>query len=70
MRIEAPFSDEQVERLNAWQQRGDVHPFTCPGNNPDCWKGRDLVARPDGWVCPCGAYRQYWAHDFMAGDGR
>lgn len=56
--ITAPWSDEQVERLNAWQTRGDVHPFTCP-------EGHDLRATTGGWVCGHCAYTQNWAHPFM-----
>lgn len=25
-----------------------------------------LIATRDGWVCPCGSYKQTWAHKFMA----
>lgn len=25
-----------------------------------------LVATTEGWVCPCGEYKQNWAHSFMA----
>ena len=25
-----------------------------------------LTATTDGWVCPCGEYRQFWAHAAMA----
>jgi DNA polymerase III delta prime subunit len=25
-----------------------------------------LIATTDGWVCPCGEYKQDWAHDFMS----
>ena len=24
-----------------------------------------LIAQEDGWICPCGEYRQDWAHAFM-----
>ncbi len=61
--IEAPFTDEQVAALNQFQCAGHMHPFTCPGNR-DC-SDRDLIATTDGWVCPCGAYKQSWAHKFM-----
>lgn len=68
MHVKAPFNDSQVAHLNAWQQRGDVHPFTCPGDRLDCEQHRELVATKDGWVCHCGQYRQDWAHAFMAGE--
>lgn len=63
--VRAPFTPEQVERLNKWQQCGVVHPFTC--GNPDCRS--DLVATPDGWKCPNCNYIQDWAHAFMANGG-
>lgn len=25
-----------------------------------------LIATKEGWVCPCGYYKQDWAHTFMA----
>jgi hypothetical protein len=61
-RIEAPFTPEQVEALNAWQELGFVHPFTCG----TC--SNDLVAREEGWYCPtdgCG-FTQSWAESYMA----
>lgn len=27
-----------------------------------------LIATKEGWVCPCGVYKQGWAHDYMAGE--
>jgi hypothetical protein len=61
-KISAPWTDEQVTNLNAYQQ-GDVwHPFTC-GNDS---RHRDLVATRDGWICPDCDYTQNWAHGFMA----
>lgn len=67
MTIHAPWTDEQVERLNQYQQAGWFHPYTCPGRDEDedCPK-RNLIATRDGWVCHCGAYRQTWAHGFSA----
>lgn len=69
------WTDEQVAALNAYQDRGDVHPFTCGGDRFDeAHKaaqeehGGDfgqLVATRQGWVCNACDYRQFWAHDFM-----
>lgn len=77
--IRAPFTQEQCDRLNEFQNSHPFHPFTCGGNRMDdahkayqAEHGGDfgqLVATTDGWVCPvpgCG-YRQGWAHGFMAG---
>lgn len=66
--IYAPFTPEQVENLDAYQKAGQFHPFTCPGDKMK--KGgceiRELLATPDGWICPCGEYIQSWCHDWMA----
>ena len=70
------WTEEQVAALNAFQDRGDVHPFTCGSDNrsDDAHKaaqqeeGGDLgqlVATRQGWICPACSYRQFWAHDFM-----
>jgi hypothetical protein len=62
------WTDEEVARLNAYQERGYMHPFTCPGH-ADC-PSRNLKATPEGWVCACGDYTQNWAHDFMFAHGQ
>ncbi|MEU7066925.1 hypothetical protein [Streptomyces sp. NPDC046161] len=67
--ITAPWSPEQVDALNRFQQTGGMHPFTC-GRDHDTH--RTLVATPAGWTCPgpgCG-YTQNWAHAFMAAGER
>ena len=68
MKTTAPWSQEQVDRLAAFQRDGRVHPFTCPGDRA-CCKGDDearvLVPTTEGWVCRCGHYRQAWAFGFM-----
>lgn len=62
--IVPPWTDEQVTALNAWQQAGYVHPFTCGGDHTE---HVSLVATEAGWACPeaCG-YTQDWAYEFMA----
>jgi hypothetical protein len=66
MKIEAPFTAEQVETMNAFQSLDTVHPFTCANDHA----GDDvLVAHEDGWRCPSCEYRQHWAHGFMADKG-
>jgi hypothetical protein len=57
----APWTQEQVDNLNAFQQMGSFHPFTCGGSN--CREV--LVATSDGWRCPKCDYTQQWAHKFM-----
>lgn len=62
--ILTPFTDEQVQALNRWQNRQDRHPFTCG----KCDSRVPLIATTDGWRCGVNGcdYRQNWAHDFMA----
>lgn len=65
-KIRAPWTPEQVAALNAFQQHGGMHPFTCGNERHDVHYV--LIARADGWHCsqpPCD-YRQDWAHAFMA----
>ncbi|MCI3277594.1 hypothetical protein [Streptomyces cylindrosporus] len=67
--IRAPWTSEQVDALNAFQERGGMHPFTCGGEHTP--GSPVLVAREDGWHCSdpydegCG-FTQDWAHAFMA----
>lgn len=64
-RVDAPFTDEQVENLNRIQNFGMFHGFTCGNDHDD---PRRLVATRAGWVCineGCN-YTQTWAHQFMA----
>jgi len=66
-KVQSPFSKEQVEYLNAYQESGLMHPYTCPKPHPDEGE-RVLVAATAGWWCPekgC-PYKQNWAHAFMA----
>ena len=76
--IKAPFTKEQVEKLNNYQKSGRFHPFTCcsPENIPECMRRNKtgktyedndglLLATEQGWVCPCGKYTQDWVHAIM-----
>ena len=72
-KINAPFTDEQVEKLNEFQNEGKMHPFTCcsPSNINKCMRRKRvneglLIATNEGWVCPCGKIKQSWAWAFMA----
>lgn len=62
----APWTPEEVARLNEWQRDGWGHPYTCGSGrrtDKDHLDGEGvLVATPDGWVCPYCDYRQDWAH--------
>ncbi|MFJ8798467.1 hypothetical protein [Streptomyces sp. NPDC102487] len=64
--IHAPWTSKQVAALNAFQQRGGIHPFTC--NREVHPAPLVLLAHRDGWHCsePACDYRQDWAHAFMA----
>lgn len=68
--LAAPWTDEQVAALNAYQRLSNFHPYTCPYAHD--WRTRRLVATEEGWVCAhpnCG-YTQNWAHDRAARLGR
>jgi hypothetical protein len=61
-RIEAPWTDDQVASLNAYQKAGYVHPFT----HGDGAEKVDLIATAAGWVRHHeGRVVQKWAHEFM-----
>lgn len=69
--IIAPFTEEQVRSLNAFQLDGRCfYSFTClhDGGDDHSGKGREtkLVAAPEGWYCPYCDYRQGWAFAMMA----
>ena len=66
------FTEEQVKHLNEQQKSGKVHPYTCDRSSMNCqlrFNEGDgiLLATIDGWVCPCGNYKQNWAHKSGAG---
>lgn len=69
-----PWTAEQVEALNRFQQSGRFHPFTCGNRLSESHRqyARDhggdvgqLVATTDGWICPVCDYTQDWAHGAM-----
>lgn len=57
--IKAPFNDNQVISLNAYQALTCGHPFTC-----NC--GNLLRATDKGWICTLDDYKQDWAYEHMA----
>jgi len=71
MEIRPPWTDEQVERLNAYQAAGKMHPFSCPDREEP---GHEIIngdlgtltATNDGWVCTGCGYTQDWARESMA----
>lgn len=64
-KIEAPFTPEQVRKLEQWQGLAKdnvinepVHPFTCCSHN-GCERNKRedqgvLIPTLLGWTCPCG----------------
>lgn len=59
--MEPVFSASEVESLNAFQDIGFMHGFTC---GHDSGHGL-LIATTDGWICRSCPYTQDWAHNFM-----
>ena len=60
--MKAPFTDEQVARIQEWQADKYVHPLTC--GNENCCMTLDVTK--DGLVCPLCGYTQDWVHDCIA----
>lgn len=59
------FSEENIKMLNESQASGNIHPYTCDGSGEKCeknTKGKEgkLTATKDGFICPCGNYKQEW----------
>lgn len=68
-KIMARFTPEQVKILNEWQDHGGMHPFTCCSYD-GCERMKQpgegaLIATEEGWVCPCGKWKQDWCYAFM-----
>ena len=62
-KTDAPWTDDQVDSLNAYQNAGYVHPFTYGEGEEKV----DLIATRDGWIAKKGGHVvQTWAHEFMA----
>lgn len=79
--VSAPFSAEQVQRLNERQCHVEgplaapFHPFTCPHRNEPGHSsaGGDLgllIATEDGWVCPSCDYTQSYTYPGMIAPAR
>lgn len=69
----APWTEAEVDSLNACQQNSRYHPFTCENcrdnlgvtNTDGTSNDRLLVATKDGWICETCDYTQDWAHESM-----
>lgn len=64
-----PWTDHEVYLLNQNQKDGKIHPYTCDRISPKCEtkispkdpnKDGILIATKEGWICPCGEYKQDW----------
>ena len=61
-------TQEEADALNERQKSGKVHPYTCDRKHKDCELKQEhvqphlydgvLKATTEGWVCPCGKYKQ------------
>jgi hypothetical protein len=54
--IEAPFTDEQMQALQAYQDNPYVHDYCCPERHP-------LQVTRDALVCKNCHYHQVWAYE-------
>lgn len=68
--LHAPFTPEQVQSLNDFQNEAPLHPFTCNGGHLPKEHVHDhevvLIAHEDGWHCPECDYVQDWCWPFQA----
>lgn len=64
--IKAPFTKEQVDALQQYQNECKHHQFTCQEfHGTEC----KLVPTIRGWICPYCDYTQDWAYEFMTYGG-
>lgn len=63
----APWTEEQVQKLIEHQDSSMFHPYTCNRafsecevNEGDYEKDGSLIPTIEGWICPCGKYKQNW----------
>lgn len=66
MKRYAPWSEDQAKALNAFQHRGNFHPFTCPNTSEHLPQAQHvhLIADELGWICPvktCTYSQPDWA---------
>lgn len=74
-RPRAPWTDEEVKRLNQFQASPETFALKC-----DCYRDDEahqtyaeqhggvpgqLIAVQEGWHCPVCSYKQDWAHPIM-----
>ena len=65
------WTQEKIDELNSNQKSGKFHPLTCDRKSKNCeinvtprnyHKDGILIATENGWICPCGSYKQNWHH--------
>ncbi len=63
----APFTADQIEAFNRFQQSGQFHPMTCGNRHLHTAPDDEgvLVADENGLHCPTCNYRQDWCHSFQ-----
>lgn len=59
--------NEKVELLKYRQNKKEFHPYTCDRSSVNCEVTINngdgvLIPTNEGWICPCGNYRQFWSH--------
>lgn len=61
---ESPWTPEEVDHINAWQDCEYVHPYTCPCDHPETDDEVLLAADETGLHCPEPSceYEQSWVH--------
>jgi hypothetical protein len=62
--VYAPWSDEQVENINYYQQAGAFHPFTCRCPHPV--RNSRLKAFSERLFCEHCKFEQLWVFPHMA----
>jgi hypothetical protein len=58
----APFTKEQIKKINQYQQEGRFHPYTCPDCVDEKGRAKKLIANEEGLFCQTCDYKQDWVH--------
>jgi len=71
-KVKKQATEQQIKILNERQTCGYLHPYTCDRSAKECevhMNPRDyskdgvLIPTKDGWVCPCGKYKQPYRNE-------
>lgn len=70
MFVKAPFTQQQAARMNAYQEMGIYHPYTCPqrGDGKHTTRNGVLLATTAGWICLDCPYVQETVHEYVIDD--